>query len=259
MSDAAGSTQVFSTEASRNLDLVSWKTGPFLFGFGRKNLSMESLSAGFPELTWEHLKQVHSATIVESTKSSDPRAHTGAYALVEADAHFTRTDRLATVIKTADCVPVLIACASEDQPSAVCAIHAGWRGVQTDIVQNSMRALLQRGYAPTKMTVAIGPHILLRSFEVGLDVARDLKEAAKRAGVADPQSVIHAHSSDGAKRMVDLETIVRHQLTSFSIPPSSIHTLSIDTKTSPEWASYRRDGANAGRNLSFIAKLSLEK
>lgn len=253
------SENVFSDLSSSGTALVEWKMGPFVFGFGKKNLSMEMLAAKYPALQWEHLKQIHSAKVVESTGPSDSRTNIGAYALIEADAHFTVRSHLGVVVKTADCVPVLIAAASSTagtpggQPHAVCAIHAGWRGVNTDIVQASVKALLERGYAPTRMTVALGPHIRLQSFEVGLDVARDLKAAAKRAGVTDPQSVIYSHKSDAAKRMVDLETIVRHQLMSYQIPKANIHTFPIDTLTTPEWASFRRDGANAGRNLSFVA------
>lgn len=248
----------FEDHSAQGSELVTWQSGPFLFGFGKKNLSMDALSKRYPDFKWEHLKQIHSAKIVESTKASDPRSAQGAYALVEADAHFTVVPNLATVVKTADCVPVLIAAASGEadlrsgRPHAVCAIHAGWRGVATDIVQNSVRALLERGYAPTRMIVALGPHIRVKSFEVGLDVARDLKAAAKRAGVGDPQSVIYEHPSNSAKRKVDLETIVRHQLMMFQIPSTSIHSLPIDTLTSADWASFRREGANAGRNLSFV-------
>ena len=241
-----------STTASQGLSCVTWETGPFLFGFGKKDLSMETLAAGFPDLSWAHLKQVHSARVVES---ANPEA---AAPLAEADAHFTTQPNLALVIKTADCLPVLIGAFSgeaekpEGKPHAVCAIHAGWRGVGTDIIQNSVRALLERGYAPTKMTVAIGPHIQLKSFEVGIDVARELKEAAKRAKVPDPQSVIHPHATDPSKRRVDLVTIARHQLTSLAVPIAQIHTLDVDTLTTPEWASFRRDGKSAGRNLSFV-------
>ena len=230
-------------------DGVFWETGPFLFGFGKKHLSMEDLEKKYPELRWSHVKQVHSARVTESPSTEEP---------VEADAHFTTTPDLGLIIKTADCLPVMIGAFSGDagtpngKPHAVCAIHAGWRGVNTDIIQNSVRALLERGYAPTKMSVAIGPHIQLKSFEVGLDVAKELKDAAKRAKVPDPQSVISTHEFDSTKRKVDLLTIAKHQLTSLSIPLSQIRTLDIDTLTTPEWSSFRRDGKNAGRNLSFV-------
>lgn len=242
------------TESSDFSALLHRKIGPFLFGFGKKELAMETLAAKYPSFAWEHLKQIHSAKIVESFKPSDPRSSVGAYATVEADAHFSSVPNLALVVKSADCVPILIACASNEKPPAVCAIHAGWRGVNTDIVQNSVRALLERGYAPSKMLVAIGPHIQQKSFEVGLDVARELKTTAMRAGLTDLSKIIVEHDHDFKKRYVDLAAIVHAQLKFFQIPETAIdHVGHIDTLTSLQWSSYRRNGANAGRNLSFVA------
>lgn len=242
---------VFSTSPA--LPLVQAKIGEFIFGFGKKNLSMQMLSEAYPAVAWEHLKQIHSAKIVESFKPSDEKSSVGACVVVEADSHFTSVANLGLVVKSADCVPVLIACAATDQPPAICAIHAGWRGVNTDIVQISVKKLLSRHYAPTRMIAMIGPHIRRQSFEVGFNVARDLMMTAKRAGVTDPQSVITTHPTDHTKRFVDLEIIVRHQLMSLAIPGLQIHSLLIDTLTTDEWSSFRRNGANAGRNLSFIA------
>ncbi len=237
------------------LPLLTRTVGPFLFGYGKKELSFEQLVKGFPDLTWANLKQIHSDKIVESNQAVDlanPNA-----GLIEADAHFTTQPQLGLLIKSADCVPVLIGCASRDKKPAVCAIHAGWRGVNSDIVTKSVRALLERGYAPTRMHVAIGPHIRQQSFAVGLDVARELKITALRAGLTDLSDVILPHPEDHAKRLVGLEAIVRAQLKGFLIPDSAIDTCGeIDTLSSSEWSSFRRNGANAGRNLSFIAKLA---
>ena len=237
-------------------NLLTWNVDPFLFGFGKKEVSMEKLAEKYPQLQWAHLKQVHSARVVES-RGPSAVTETAVSVLVEADAHFTTVPNLALVVKSADCVPVLIACPSDDKPRAVCAIHAGWRGVNTDIVQNSVRALLERGYAPTRMIAAIGPHIQQKSFEVGLDVARELKVTAMRAGLTDLSKIIIPHETDSAKRRVDLAAIVRAQLKFFKITEAGINDFgAIDTRTSSEWSSFRRDGANAGRNLSFVSIIS---
>lgn len=226
--------------------------GHFVFGFGDKDMNFAELSKRFPELSWAQLKQTHSDIVVKSevaTASADNLDKP----LVEADAHFTMTSNLGLVVKTADCLPILIACESATLPRSVCAIHAGWRGVRSDIVSKAMRALLEMGYAPTRMKVMIGPHIRKESFDVGLDVAQDLLQAAKAAGVEDPGAIVLLHPDDASKRRIDLEKIVRHQLMKFQIPEDGIETLQIDTLSSKEWSSFRRDGAKAGRNLSFVA------
>lgn len=233
------------------LPLLKRKIGPFLFGFGKKNLSFDQLVRNYREFKWAHLKQIHSDTIVESASGVDLGAPNEN--LIEADAHFTTQKRLGLVVKSADCVPVLIACASGVQPPAVCAIHAGWRGVQQDIVTKTVRSLLEKGFAPTGMHVAIGPHIRQKSFEVHLDVALELKRTAMRAGLDDLSKIITPHPYDASKRNIDLEAIVIAQLKNFQITNTAIDTCGeIDTLSSPEWSSYRRDAANAGRNLSFI-------
>ena len=223
--------------------LLVRQIGPFLFGFGNKDVTTEMLAKRFSKLSWSQVKQVHSAKIVESEEAS-----------VEADAHYTTRPNHALIIKSADCVPILIACPSSEKPKAVCAIHAGWRGVTTEIVQNSVRALLEKGYAPTLMHAAVGPHIQMSSFEVGLDVALELKRAAMRAGIDDISKIIIPHELDAAKRRVDLAAIVHAQLKFFQIREAGIdHVGGLDTLTNSEWSSFRRDGAKAGRNLSFIA------
>ena len=239
------------------LPLLIRQIGPFLFGFGKKDLSFEALSKAYPELRWANLKQTHSDKIVEAKAIDLTTPNEG---LVEADAHATSETKLGLLIKSADCVPVLIACASAVQPPVVCAIHAGWRGVIADIVTKSVRSLLERGLAPTAMHVAIGPHIQKKSFEVGLDVARELKLTAIRAGLNDLSQIIVPHYDDPTKRLVDLAAIVRAQLKGFQIADTAIDSCGeIDTLSSSDWSSFRRNGANAGRNLSFVAKLSLEK
>lgn len=227
-------------------------SGHFVFGFGDRDVTFEELGKLFPHLSWSQLKQTHSNLIVES-KAASASVDIPDSPLVEADAHFTTATNLGLIVKTADCVPVLIACESTDLPRAVCAIHAGWRGVRAAIVEKSVEALLERGYAPTRMTVKIGPHIRKESFEVGLDVAKDMLEAAMSAGVLQPRSVVFAHPNDASKRRIDLELIVRHQLMKFQISSEQIETCPVDTMTSSEWSSFRRDAAKAGRNLSFAA------
>jgi polyphenol oxidase len=238
--------------------LVTRQLGTFLFGYGKKDLTFDELVKRYPEIKWANLKQIHSDKIIEAVGAIDSVMPNES--LVEADAHFTRESNLALLIKSADCVPVLIACDSAEQEPAVCAIHAGWRGVNSDIVTKSVRVLLENGYAPTRMQVAIGPHIRQKSFDVGLDVAKELKETALRAGLRDLSKIIIPDIDDPAKRRIDLEAIVRAQLKSFQIPDSAIDTVGeIDTRTSLEWSSFRRNGASAGRNLSFIAKVNLKK
>lgn len=55
-----------------------------------------------------------------------------------ADASFTNHPNLVCAILTADCLPILI---TNTQGSVVAAIHAGWRGLHTGIIANTLAAM----------------------------------------------------------------------------------------------------------------------
>jgi YfiH family protein len=224
--------------------------GPFRIGFGRRGQTLDELLPGH---RWATLHQVHSNKVVRQ-----PTAHPGVEP--QADAHYTFESGLGLAVKTADCLPILIG-----GNGVIAAIHAGWRGVETDIIAETLSAIEQE--RPTllmsSLRVWIGPHIRQQSFEAGTDVANRLLSAAEKA---DKRRNIRGHQPDpifaetklslekdtAEKRWVDLETIARIQLTSFGIPNQKIVSVGIDTVSDHGWSSFRRDREQAGRNLSFI-------
>lgn len=224
--------------------------GPFRIGFGRRGQTLDELLPGH---RWATLHQIHSNKVVHQPiipGSAEPQA----------DAHYTFERGLGLVVKTADCLPVLIGGAD-----VIAAIHAGWRGVESDIIGETLSAIERD--RPTllmsSLRVWIGPHIRQQSFEAGTDVAIRLLSAAEKADKrrsnrrhqADPifaQAQLSLEKGAADKRWVDLETIARIQLTSFGIPNRHITSMGIDTVSNHDWSSFRRDREQAGRNLSFI-------
>ena len=87
---------------------------------------------------------------------------------LEADALIsTRTD-LALAVRTADCVPLLMA---DRARGAVAAVHAGWRGTAAGIAAATLAAMTRvYGTHPADVLVAIGPSIGPCCYEVGSDV-----------------------------------------------------------------------------------------
>jgi len=77
------------------------------------------------------LKQVHGDRVVEVTS---PGGVTEPVA--EGDAAFTTEPDLVLAVRTADCVPVLLA-----GPGVVAAAHSGWRGTALDIVGRLVETL----------------------------------------------------------------------------------------------------------------------
>ena len=68
------------------------------------------------------------------------------------------------VVMIADCMPVLLC----DRAASVVGIaHAGWRGLSSGVVENTVREM---GVAPSELLAYLGPAIGPRAFEVGPDV-----------------------------------------------------------------------------------------
>jgi polyphenol oxidase len=209
--------------------------------FGDRRSTPEALAAAFPDFNLMGPKQTHSDIIVR-TPFGDVQP--------EGDAHFTTERRIALSIRTADCVPVMI---HDPDSGAIAAIHAGWRGVENEIVRKTGKKLHELGTDLKRAHAWVGPHIGLESFEVGEDVALKLEARfdAVRAHT-DVATAIHAHPSAGKKR-VDLLSIVRAQLASIGIEKERTIEHAIDTYMSTEHESFRRDRERATRQISFIA------
>jgi len=158
----------------------------------------------------------------------------------EGDALVSRAPGLACGVRSADCVPVLLA---DRRSGAVAAAHAGWRGAVSGIVSSAVEAL--RSIAPNPdLLAAIGPHISVRAFEVSEDVAETLVNASH-----DPQIVDRSR----AKPHVDLRRMLRAELRALGLAHSAIDDVWGCTVLQPEhFFSFRRDGKTSGRHLSAI-------
>ena len=163
-------------------------------------------------------QQVHGVRVVH------PRALA---ANAQADGLWTR-DR-AVGVRTADCVPVLLGVRGERLAAA---IHAGWRGVAQGIVERFLaRAGRRWSLTPRRWVVALGPAAGGCCYEVGPEVAAALGLPPRRG-------------------RIDLRELLRRRLVALGCTIELVGPCTICTST---WASYRRQGAAAGRNVAWIA------
>ncbi|AKF06174.1 peptidoglycan editing factor PgeF [Sandaracinus amylolyticus] len=178
--------------------------------------------------------QVHGAAVRAVAVGDDvARVRT-----VEADALVASGEGVAVGVRTADCIPVLVA---DEKTGRVAAIHAGWRGVVAGVVPRGIEAL---GAPAARLACAIGPCIRVASFEVGEDVAEQIQAVAREEDVIERGSV---------KPHVDLVRAVIAQLVAIGVGRSRIDDVGGDTFTDERrFFSYRRDGARSGRQLSVI-------
>ena len=104
--------------------------------------------------------QVHSS-IIHRLDLVPPGPLTG-------DGLITATPGLVLAIKTADCLPVLLA---DRKRRAVGAFHAGWRGTLARIVEKGVGEMRRQfGCDPADLTAAIGPGVHRCCYAVGDEV-----------------------------------------------------------------------------------------
>lgn len=158
------------------------------------------------------------------------------------DAIMTDKAGVCVGVSTADCIPVLL---YDGVHHAVCAIHAGWRGTVSRIVEKAVKAMMETyGSQPDDIQAQIGPGISLDSFEVGDEVY----DAFAQAGFD-----MAAISQKQAKWHINLPACNRLQLMAMGVKPDHISVSDICTyKTHDTFFSARRLGINSGRIFTAI-------
>ncbi|NIM02494.1 MAG: hypothetical protein GTN89_17090, partial [Acidobacteria bacterium] len=137
------------------------------FGLRRHHAEHAAWSAYGSEC---RIRQVHGSTVVRATEIG-PEG-------VEADAIWERAERLEDrhlAVRTADCVPILLATRDGEIVSAV---HAGWRGTASRIVARTVETLTGQGRAAEELIAAIGPSIGPCCYPVAPDVADRVARAS---------------------------------------------------------------------------------
>jgi YfiH family protein len=106
---------------------------------------------------------------------------------LDGDALMTSKPGLLLVIRTADCLPVLIV---DETNRAVAAVHCGWRGTGKRILAKAVEAMGEAyGSRPADMMTALGPCIGAACYEVGPEV----REAFLGAGFPETLFALRGH------------------------------------------------------------------
>jgi YfiH family protein len=184
-------------------------------------------------------KQVHSADVRVVRTDADASDRSTA-----CDALTARAPDVLLGIKTADCVPVLIA---DTRTSAVTAIHAGWRGTVGRIVERAF-ATMAGAWATRRADciAAIGPAVCGACYEVGPEVLERFKKEFPYA----KRFVSNEHDDKGH---VDLKTACAIQLELCGFAPDQIFVSDLCTICRNDlFFSYRKEGTRAGRIISVV-------
>lgn len=142
---------------------------------------------------WTWLRQVHGAAVAVV---GEPGEHAGA----EADAAVTAVAGAVLAVHTADCAPVLM-WASGPDVTVLGAAHAGWRGLESGVLDATVAAMRSIGAGPVSWCA--GPCISAERYEFGEDV---LERVARRVG-----HEVRGRTSEGAPAL-DLLAGVRARM-----------------------------------------------
>ena len=128
-----------------------------------REIVSESLGAN-PEKVF-FLNQKHTNEVI----FFDSKVNVNDINKIEADAFITDRKNTGIGIVTADCAPIL---AYESDSGFIAGIHAGWKGALDGICENTILKLKETGMDIKKLSVAIGPCISQKNYEVKEDMVR---------------------------------------------------------------------------------------
>lgn len=146
---------------------------------------------------------------------------------------------IAAIVKTADCLPIIIA---EPEYPMAAIVHAGWRGTVRKIAQKAVRKMVLLGALPERLTVFLGPSIRPCCYEVGEEV-RDMfrKEGFNEKVFSNKNGSGYLDLAQANKELFAAEGIDR------------VHDIGLCTYCRNDiFASYRR-GEHSARQISFVS------
>lgn len=155
----------------------------------------------------------------------------------------------ALCVKTADCVPIILASKSSGQ---VCAVHAGWRGTCEDIV-----SVAAKNFDCSKRDIlcAIGPCIGPCCYTVGDEVFDSVYRLFFQKGIEKCTKDMFFSANDGTRK-ADLAKINKTLLLKFGLSEENIDVSGICTCChSDEFFSHRASGGFSGTFLTAVKRI----
>ena len=200
----------------------------------------------------QHLKNLIDAAALPATPHQADQVHgveilqcggAGRMHKQPADILISRERDVALAVRTADCLPILLA---DPKAGVIAAVHAGWRGTAGNIARRAVNAMIQYGAKPEHLLAWLGPCIGPCCFAIGADTAATLHHCCAGAAthIATTPSGIFA----------DLHEINRLQLANAGIDDTHIEIdVACTACDHSRFFSFRRDRGATGRHLAIVA------
>ncbi len=209
-----------------------------------ENLRRFGDAAGFCAENAVSMPQIHSNCVIYVSRDMAGAGYFEPHT-TECDGYVTRERGIAVGVRTADCVPILLA---DEHSGVIGALHAGWRGTFSDICAEGIQEMLEAGADLSHIKAAIGPSICRDCYEVGEDVY----DAACLCMGEDADGFFAAGKEKGKYR-ADLKGANRYLLIRAGVDPDNIDVSELCTFESPDlfW-SHRLTAGKRGTMLSVI-------
>jgi len=223
----------FQEEVRSITHFFGTRRGPYYGGSNGELGTVKAAAPDFPEVV--SVPQVHGI---------DRPVQVGEKFVGGWDAIVTNQPNVLVTIRTADCVPVLLA---DPRQRIVSAVHAGWRGAVYGILPQTLQRMMAHfGCEIQSIQMAIGPSAGPCCYEVDGAVIDPLQ-----VHFSDWPTVLSLHGERLGK--MDLKELLRRQALEAGMLPTNVHTLNLCTICRPEqFFSYRREGTVHGTMVSGI-------
>jgi YfiH family protein len=214
------------------------KINSLVHGFGSIQLVETAFSKGkeWKDFKTVSLRQTHS-NIVHRISTAPAEKLTG-------DALLTDCAGIFLVIKTADCLPVLLV---DESKRAVGAVHCGWKGTALGVVKKTIQVMKDAyGSDPCALLAALGPSISEENYEVGEDVLGAFQ--------AEEQSLhsFRPSPTEKDKYYLDIREANLNQLLEMGINKENVFSVGLNTFCEKTLLSYRASPRTSERLLNFI-------
>lgn len=148
---------------------------------------------------------------------------------VKVDGFYTNKKGIYLFLLIADCLPIVI---YDPVRNAVALVHAGWKGVDSEIAKNAVFSLIDKYDSdPKDLIVGIGPCVYKKSF---------IKETPSQ--IDDPQWKDYLKPVQKNMYSVDLVGFTKKQFFECGVLRDNIFESGIDTTKNNNFFSYVRDG-----------------
>ena len=205
----------------------------------KKNLKIVKSKIGKNPKEIFLVKQIHSNKFIFLSKNAKIKNRS-----INADAIITEKKNFPIAILTADCVPLLL---FDKKKKMIAAIHAGWKGAFKGVINKVIKFMLKKGCSRKDITVAVGPSIAQKNYNVKLNFKNKFIKKHKKNKIffKNRNKLIY----------FDLPNFIKSQLKFNKI--SKIDTINIDTYDKKNnFFSARRSlklrHDDYGRNISII-------